>query len=387
MLRLTTRKITTPGLVAIICQSCISPVAAQQGQGLEPISERVDVQAGIARPEQIVDGEWVAVGTSAKRAIVRDHSRLYDGRPSHRFRLREDDNTLTGYAKGSTKGRAELSYAFTTAEHVKNLNAREIRRKMQVRNLYHYGKGVSEQGARMHYRFAIRVPSDISPDTKAIFAQWHGVPERTLVSTPDGEERKLSDKEFLDLRKTMTFRNDIGYENGKPNGWKVEQGGYPPLAFGFTDGYFYIKANSDKKRLSDKTERTNSNPLKHAAMTPRRSQYKTSTIVYKESIGRFPKDRWVDFEVSVQWSKYDMTSDNIVATGRLTVMMVTDNGSNGKIERTLVDNVPVEIGRNDTQGYYFKYGIYRSGSTVPVEWHLAGYREGMDENAVFGRVR
>lgn len=52
------------------------------------------------------------------------------------------------------------------------------------------------------------------------------------------------------------------YKIGKPNGWLVEQGGYPPLAFGFSEGYFYIKANSDRKWLTDKTDRCNSNPAK-----------------------------------------------------------------------------------------------------------------------------
>lgn len=42
------------------------------------------------------------------------------------------------------------------------------------------------------------------------------------------------------------------YKAGKKNGWLVEQGGYPPLAFGFSGGWFYIKANSDRRWLTDK---------------------------------------------------------------------------------------------------------------------------------------
>ena len=37
-------------------------------------------------------------------------TRLFNGKPSYRFELKEDDNTLSGYAKGETKGRAEFSY-------------------------------------------------------------------------------------------------------------------------------------------------------------------------------------------------------------------------------------------------------------------------------------
>ena len=34
----------------------------------------------------------------------------------------------------------------------------------------------------------------------------------------------------------------------------VEQGGYPPLAFGFSGGWFYIKANSDRKWLTNNNQ-------------------------------------------------------------------------------------------------------------------------------------
>lgn len=47
-----------------------------------------------------------------------------------------------------------------------------------------------------------------------------------------------------------------------------------------------------------------------------------------------------------------------------------------KINRTLVNNQKVLIGRNDEDGYYFKFGIYRVGnSTVPVCYNLADYSE------------
>lgn len=42
----------------------------------------------------------------------------------------------------------------------------------------------------------------------------------------------------------------------------------------------------------------------------------------------------------------------------------------------IVDNQTVSIGRNDKDGYYFKFGIYRVGnSDVPVVYNLAGYSE------------
>ncbi len=88
------------------------------------------------------------------------------------------------------------------------------------------------------------------------FAQWHGMPDRTLVQTPEGEVKKLTvDEYFIKLDKTTIFKKNTGYEKvakldklgnpmkdkkgnpvykaGKKNGWLVQQGGYPPLAFGF----------------------------------------------------------------------------------------------------------------------------------------------------------
>ena len=47
-----------------------------------------------------------------------------------------------------------------------------------------------------------------------------------------------------------------------------------------------------------------------------------------------------------------------------------------KIDRHIVNNEQILIGRNDENGYYFKFGIYRVGnSTVPVCYNLAGYKE------------
>ena len=61
--------------------------------------------------------------------------------------------------------------------------------------------------------------------------------------------------------------------------------------------------------------------------------------------------------------------------GLLDVKMAHQSGQK-KIERAIVDRQPILIGRNDEDGYYFKFGIYRVGnSTIPVCYNLAGYSE------------
>ncbi len=141
----------------------------------------------------------------------------------------------------------------------------------KMKTVYHYGKGIGKQGSSRKYIFSVYIPSTLRSDVTTIFAQWHGMPDRTLVSTPEGVVKKLTDVEFADLYDRMIFKKNIAhdkievtnkkgkitYKAGNANGWLIEQGGYPPLAFGFAQGYFYIKANSDRKWLTDKTDRCN----------------------------------------------------------------------------------------------------------------------------------
>ena len=223
------------------------------------------------------------------------------------------------------------------------------------------------------------------------------MPDRTLVSTPDGEVKKLTTEEFLELYDRMIFKKNVAhdkvpvldkqgnpkkdkdgnvvYKAGKANGWLVEQGGYPPLAFGFSGGYFYIKANSDRKWLTDKTDRCNASAEKSQIMKPVTSKYKASTIAYKMPFAEFPKDCWITFRIHIDWTVYGKETETIVKPGMLDVQMsYTEKGK--QINRHIVDNEEILIGRNDEDGYYFKFGIYRVGnSTIPVCYNLAGYSE------------
>ncbi|MDH6308911.1 heparin lyase [Dysgonomonas sp. PFB1-18] len=360
-----------------------------QDSNLKPITERVNVQVDTARISQIIDDEWVAVGTKKKHAICYDHSLLFDGKPSFRFELKEDDNTLSGYSAGETKGRAELSYCYATSKDFAGLPSETYLNAQKMKTVYHYGKGISKQGSSRKYTFSVYIPSTLRSDVTTIFAQWHGMPDRTLVSTPEGIVKKLTDAEFADLYDRMIFKKNIAhdkikvtdkkgnitYKAGKANGWLVEQGGYPPLAFGFAKGYFYIKANSDRKWLTDKADRCNADVEKVGIMQSVTSDYKASTIAYKSSFDEFPKDCWITFTIDVKWTEYGGESEEIMKPGKLDVKMSYGKG-NKPISKHIVKNETILIGRNDDDGYYFKFGIYRVGnSTTPVCYNLAGYSE------------
>lgn len=385
-------------VIYMMAAGCVMLTAQTKNtQTLVPLTERVNVQADSARANQIIDGCWVAVGTNKPHAIQRDYTHLFDGKPSYRFELKTEDNTLEGYAKGETKGRAEFSYCYATSDDFKGLPADVYQKAQITKTVYHHGKGACPQGSSRDYEFSVYIPSSLDSNVSTIFAQWHGMPDRTLVQTPQGEVKKLTIDEFVELEKTTFFKKNAGHEKvakldkqgnpvkdkngnpvykaGKPNGWLVEQGGYPPLAFGFSGGMFYIKANSDRKWLTDKDDRCNANSGKTPVMKPVTSEYKASTIAYKLPFADFPKDCWITFRVHIDWTVYGKDTETIVKPGMLDVQM--DYQEKGmKVSKHIVDNEKILIGRNDEDGYYFKFGIYRVGdSTVPVCYNLAGYSE------------
>ncbi|WP_300602414.1 heparin lyase I family protein [Niabella sp.] len=363
--------------------------AAAQQSGLEPVTGRVNVQADTAGKSDIVDGEWVAVGINRSYAIQKDATRSFNGKPSYRFELKGEDNSLEGYEEGSTKGRAELCYCYATADDFKGLPPDAYPTEQVLKMVYDRGKGQCKQGTKWTYTFSVYVPSDLPGDVNTIFAQWHGMPSRTLVQDPSGKIMQLTPQQFVKLSDSVVFNKDQGHEKikavdkkgnevfkaGRKNGWKIEQGGYPPLAFGFSNNMFYIKANSDSKWMTDKTDRTLANPGKDATMVPVRSAYKISTIAYKSAFDTFPKDTWVTFTVAIDWSVYGGANNKIEQPGKLDVVMQYQKAKKN-ISEHIVNNQRIAIGRNDESGYYFKFGIYRVGSsTTPVVYNLAGYSQ------------
>ena len=161
----------------------------------------------------------------------------------------------------------------------------------------------------------------------------------------------------------------------RSSGLNVGKFPYPPLAFGFSQGYFYIKANSDRKWLTDKTDRCNVNPDKAEIMKPVTSTYKASTIAYKMPFDSFPKDCWITFRVDIDWTLYGKEKETILKPGLLDVIMSYQQAGK-EVKKHIVNKEEILIGRNDEEGYYFKFGIYRVGnSTIPVLYNLAGYEE------------
>lgn len=373
------------GINCLLVQSALA-----QQSGLVPIPARVSIQEDSAKKSDIIDGQWAGVGIKKPSAIQYDYTNLFNGKPSYRFGLEKEDNTLTDYGGKGTKGRAELAYCYATTSDFKNQPEKVYKNARITKGVYLYGKGILPQASSNSFTFSFYLPAEFPSNTNTIFAQWHGMPSRTLVTDPNGKIMVLSADEFAELSNKMMFKKDTGYDKiqttdkqgnvvykaaEKPNGWKVEQGGYPPLAFGFSDGYFYIKANSDRSWMTDKSDRSNANVARTAVMQPVKSGYKASTIAYKMPFDDFPKGRWITFNINVNWSKYGGEAQTIIKPGKLDVQMTYKN--DGKdVKKHIVDNQEILVGRNDDNGYYFKFGIYRVGSsTVPVHYNLAGFSQ------------
>lgn len=309
--------------------------------------------------------------------IQQDTTWLPNGEASYRFELRKGDNTLGGFYPGEKVARAEFSYCYASSQDYKDevsfLDA--CRRK----TVHYAGKGICHQGERRSYTFRIFIPKEMNPEADVIFAQWHGMPTRTLLADTKGKYYRPGDAGYEDAEKRIIFRKGIGYEGEKLNGWTADHSGCPVMAFGFSEGYFYIKANSDRKWLTDAKEHCDVDVATGIVMQPVRTCFKSSTLACKVPWNKFPKDVWVTFKTDVAWATYGKEQNTLKRPGQLSVIMEWEENAR-KIVYHLVKKCLIEVGRNDEDGYYFKCGAYRqSGNDIPVSYYISGYQENEKE--------
>lgn len=345
----------------------------QKNTDWSPIKTRVNVQDETASSLQVIDGEWVAVGLEKSYAISRDTTLLPSGKVAYRFELRSGDNTIEGLYPGQKVARAELSYCYAVAEDYKSVISLQ---QAQRRKAVHYvGKGSCKQGAHKAHTFRVFIPDSMSSAANVIFAQWHSMPTRTLLADSIGNYLRPNEVGFADAEKRIVFKKGIGYENGKPNGWTVDHGGQPVLAFGFSSGYFYVKANSDRKWLTDVQERCDADVVSSVVMQPVFSSFKSSTIVCRMPWENFPKNRWVTFNINVCWPIFGREEETVKRPGNLSIEMQWEDGGKQYL-CNLVQSTSICLGRNDEDGYYFKCGAYRqAGSDIPICYYIAEYKE------------
>ena len=93
-------------------------------------------------------------------------------------------------------------------------------------------------------------------------------------------------------------------------------------------------------------------------MKPVTSTYKASTIAYKMPFDSFPKECWITFRVDIDWTLYGKEKETILKPGLLDVIMSYQQAGK-EVKKHIVNKEEILIGRNDEEGYYFKFGIYR----------------------------
>jgi len=328
------------------------------GQTNVEIDTREDVQQTVIPNSRIIDCNMVPVGAKGKgNSIVRDITNLYNGTPSYRFRM--DDGT---------ENRVELSAAFVTQEDISaaNLTESDVAENVAAKSLYHFGKGFAAQGKARTYEYGVFLPSSLNSSSKGIISQWHGVPDRTTVMDPSGTITKYNLHDFnTQVLSKMHFKQTTGYDIGskKPNGYMVDQGGYPPVALKIGEGYLYLVARADHRRVTDKSDRVNISPPRQK-MKRSKAKSKEVSSPYMTPLSKLPLNTWTDVKLVITFSKWKLDGSGLETDGSIQMYL---NG-------TQVVDWTGPLGNNDDYGPYFKYGIYKPGAKG-IDVSLASFHE------------
>ncbi|MCG8554626.1 MAG: polysaccharide lyase [Proteobacteria bacterium] len=331
---------------------CVDPAPAR----LTEITARSNVQTGIHTPSELIDCNMVPVGSSGTGyQIWRDPKNLYNGNPSYRFLMVDDSKT-----------RVEFSALYVTAVDIAGLTQQQIDANVAAKSLYHYGRGMATTGEAWVYEYGLWLPGTLDASSKGIISQWHGVPDRTTVVDPQGKLHRYTLERFTtEVLSRMYFMGTDGYDltTDQPNGYRVDQGGYPPMSLKVGEGYLYLLARADYNRVTDKTDRLGLSP---PSSGPKRSPLGTKTISlpYMQLLSDLPKGQWIDMKWTIVWSEWAPDGSGILNDGRIELSM---DG------RQVLDWTG-PIGNNDEHGTYFKYGIYKAGASG-MEVRLAGFSQ------------
>lgn len=310
------------------------------GKG-ERVTSRLSAQRDVPTPEEVIDGKYIVVGNPEPAGMLyRDVINSYKGHPVYRFEATPEVN------------RVELTTCY--ASNLDGVSEAKLAELSALANLYAYNDQGS-YGDTITYDWYARFPEPLKEDARGIFAQWHGRPDRTLVETPEGELKELSPDEFFELLKTTRFVNKEGnigvdIETGEPNGWKVDgSSGGPIGAFKFQDGHMCLLVRNDPYARSDNTVRIKPKPV---VRTYQQIEHKSGGVAYALPISEVPINQWLHFKVQIKYSSYRRDSNQAQSSGFVKVW----------IDGEQVADWQGDIGKNDTKGPYFKYGIYKPGA-------------------------
>eukprot|EP00039_Didymoeca_costata_P002963 m.64166 g.64166 ORF g.64166 m.64166 type:complete len:403 (-) comp11627_c0_seq1:45-1253(-) len=226
-----------------------------------------------------------------------------------------------------------------------------------------------------HYiSYEVYIPSDFPVEGTAIMGQFHGRPDKRVFRSPNHTVYRFSTEKtydicchgvLSDIQRYGTVPGLCPYCNegvvvnaaGNATGWTFQEGGYPPLTFGYSfyegeGGWFYVLARSDDRVMSPKAD-CGLNPAKSGDWP----SVKCNSTPHEYANGLWrsknvPRDKWLNFTWSVTWSKYngtDLQGGDLLANG--TIAVTLDNN--------LIVNWTGPVGRaDDGRLPYFKIGMY-----------------------------
>lgn len=335
-----------------------NPVASDSipSDGLTEIRTRKTIQSQLVDSVDIIDKNMVPVG--AKKPgyhIWQDTKNPYRGKASYRFYAQDDKQT-----------RIEMTALFATAKDIAEMTEQQVKAHKAAKSLYHFGKGMIKAGETWTYEYGLYLPSSLNAHSQGIISQWHGIPDRTTVMLPNGTLKTYSLEAFnSEILSQMYFVGPIGHNvtTKQANGYKVDQGGYPPMSLKVGNGSLYLLVRADYARVTDKTDRVNLRPPKTGPKTsPKGSKH--VSIPFMKRLDKLPRDTWIDMKWEIRWPSWPAGGHTKPPKGTIKLSM---------------DGIEVlswvgPLGNNDAHPPYFKYGIYKAGPNG-MDVSLAGFKQ------------
>jgi heparin lyase len=324
---------------AIAVSTSISAARAE----VTEITHRHSPQTEIATPDMVVDGVFVPVGSSTKKTkLIRDNVNTRDGDVVYRFEANADAN------------RIELAECFGTPNNLDGVKPMRLERLKTIKDIYLRSNN-GDYGDLIEYSWWTRFPEPLTNESAGIFAQWHGRPDRTLLRDSEGGLHLLTVAQMAQFMNRYTFDPDtheaVSKATGKATGWKVDgSAGGPIGAFKIGDGFMYLLVRNNPTFFSDNTVKVKPRPGK-GLPNEEIADDKSAAMVFEQPISEVPIGQWIHFKVLIRYSQYDPNSRVPMAPGTVEVW----------IDERQVASWHGQIGKNDRDGPYFKFGIYKPG--------------------------
>lgn len=113
--------------------------------------------------------------------------------------------------KGRQKDVRNFLVKFMQLPMISKGRTADVYQKAQItKTVYHHGKGICPQGASRDYEFSVYIPSSLGSDVSTILPNGMGCRIVHWVQTPQGEVKKLTIDEFVELEKTTIFKKNEG---------------------------------------------------------------------------------------------------------------------------------------------------------------------------------